>query len=105
MDTKTVLVVGGVAAVAVAGLVMKNKVEQAGGVTGFFQDIAADGVSVVVDAVEGTATGVILGAGDVLGIPRTELNECELAIREGRTWDASFACPAGRFLEYVTTGK
>lgn len=40
----------------------------------------------------------VLDAGDLLGIPRTNETACEKALREGRTWDASFACPAGTFL-------
>lgn len=42
--------------------------------------------------------GVVLGIGDSLGIPRTNETECDRALREGRTWDASFACPAARFI-------
>lgn len=45
-----------------------------------------------------TAADVVLGTGDVLGIPRTNETECAKALREGRTWDASFACPAGTFI-------
>jgi len=45
-----------------------------------------------------TGAGVAIGIGDVLGLPRTDETECQKAIREGRTWDASFACPAGTFL-------
>ena len=56
----------------------------------------------IVQAVPGviadTAANVVIGTGDVLGIPRTNMTECERAIAEGRTWDASFACPAGTFL-------
>lgn len=44
------------------------------------------------------AEGVVYGVGDALGVPRTDMTECERAIAEGRTWDASFACPAGDFL-------
>ena len=47
------------------------------------------------------AGGLVLGLGDSIGIPRTDLDECERAIAEGRTWDASFACPAGRFLRSI----
>lgn len=45
-----------------------------------------------------TGAGLVIGTGDVLGIPRTDMNECQRALAEGRTWDASFACPAGTFL-------
>lgn len=44
------------------------------------------------------AANVIIGTGDVLGIPRTNETECQKALREGRTWDASFACPASDFI-------
>ena len=46
-----------------------------------------------------TAAGnAIQSAGEVIGIPRTNETECQKALREGRTWDASFACPAGTWL-------
>lgn len=46
-----------------------------------------------------TGAGLIIGTGDILGIPRTNETACQAAIREGRTWDASFACPAGTWIE------
>lgn len=51
-----------------------------------------------VDAAGGAVAGVSIGIGDALGVPRTNETECQRAIREGRTWDASFACPAGTFV-------
>lgn len=54
-----------------------------------------------VDLVDGVIGGTVVGAGTLLGIPATNLTECEKAKRDGRTWDASFACPAGDFLKYV----
>lgn len=51
--------------------------------------------------VGGVASGTVLGIGDAIGVPRTDLTECERAKLEGRTWDASFACPAGDFLGYL----
>lgn len=42
-----------------------------------------------------------LAAGDVVGIPRTEIGQCEIDLAAGRWWDASFSCPAPRFLEGV----
>lgn len=67
------------------------------------QDAAAGVAGVVVDAAAGAATGTVLGIGDAIGVPRTNLSACEQAKAEGRTWDASFACPAGDFLSYVFT--
>ena len=46
----------------------------------------------------------VVTAGDALGVPRTNETECERAKREGRTWDASFACPAGDFIGYLFKG-
>ena len=45
-----------------------------------------------------TGAGLIVGTGDVLGIPRTDEAACAAAIREGRTWEASFLCPAGTWI-------
>lgn len=55
----------------------------------------------VVDFATGALSGGVVGVGDVVGVPRTNETECDCAKREGRTWDASFACPAGDFLKYV----
>ncbi len=46
-------------------------------------------------------TGLVEGSAESFGVPRTNQTECERAKAEGRTWDASFACPAGDFLRYV----
>ncbi len=54
-----------------------------------------------VDLVDGVLSGGVIAAGDMVGVPMTNLTECERAKLEGRTWDASFACPAGDFLKYV----
>jgi hypothetical protein len=51
------------------------------------------------------AGGVVEGIGDSLGVPRTSESECDAALREGRLWDASFACPAGRFIGGIFTSR
>lgn len=53
------------------------------------------------DLIDGVLTGTVTGIGQAVGIPETNLTECERAKAEGRTWDASFACPAGDFLSYL----
>lgn len=78
------LMVGAV--VLIAGAYVKTK--------GVVQTGAAIG-GAAVDA----GVGVILGIGDKVGVPRTNEDECAKAIREGRTWDASFACPAGTWIK------
>lgn len=87
----TVLLIGA-GAVAVAVLLASRQAaaelgERAGGAA--------------VDLVDGVIGGAVVGIGENIGVPATSETECERAIREGRTWDASFACPAKRFLEYL----
>ena len=50
-------------------------------------------------AIVDTSAGIVLGIGDSVGIPRTNETECQRALREGRTWDASFSCPAATFIK------
>lgn len=68
--------------------------------------IAGAGVAVgeaAADAVGGVVSGAAQGVGDWFGFPRTNETECEKAMREGRYWDASFACPAGTFIGGTTS--
>lgn len=57
--------------------------------------------SAVVDFTDGVLGGAVTSAGQMAGIPATSMTECEKAKAEGRTWDASFACPAKDFLSYL----
>ncbi|WP_151446730.1 hypothetical protein [Lacisediminimonas profundi] len=57
--------------------------------------------SAAVDMVDGVVSGTVEGIGSFAGIPKTNMSECERARAEGRTWDASFACPAKDFLKHV----
>lgn len=66
-------------------------------IKGHAGEMAAAIPHVVADA----GAGLVIGTGEVLGIPRTNETECQAALREGRTLDASFACPAGTFLGSV----
>lgn len=54
-----------------------------------------------VDLADGIVGGVVVGIGQGIGIPATNLTECEKAKAEGRTLDASFACTASDFLSYL----
>jgi hypothetical protein len=45
------------------------------------------------------AAGVVVGIGKQFGIPDTDAAKCARALAEGRTWDASFACPASDFIK------
>lgn len=62
-------------------------------------------VGAAVDAVGGAASAVgdvaasgVVGIGSVFGIPETNQDQCSLDLAAGRTWDASFSCPASRFI-------
>lgn len=83
-------------AVAVAAVYFITKAARAAADLGPLGIGAAVG-SGVVDA----GAGVVLGIGDAVGLPRTQMSECERAMAEGRTWDASFVCPAPVFLNYL----
>jgi hypothetical protein len=61
-------------------------------------DLGAGVAKGATDLVGGVVTGVIEG---VTGLPQTDESECMQAIREGRTWDASFKCDAATFLKYA----
>jgi hypothetical protein len=89
----TLLIVGGIGAAALAVWWLSRK--------GNAQAVGETVGSAAVDTIVGAGTGVVLGAGEAVGIPRTNMSECERAIAEGRTWDASFACPAGTFIKSI----
>lgn len=73
----------------------------------FWKSPGTTGASIgagVVSAVTGAADGVIGEAGniagDVLGLPRTSANVCQLAKDAGDTWGASLNCPASNFISW-----
>jgi hypothetical protein len=86
---------------AVAALALLILVKKKGAAAAVGADIGA----AAVDLAGGVVAGASMGIGDALGIPRTNMNECERAIAEGRTWDASFACPASDFLSSLNPFK
>lgn len=88
------LIVGAVVAAAVVALAWYLKRQAGNAVSGAIDAGAAVG-GYVVDL----AAGGVIGIGEAIGVPRTNLTECEKAIAEGRTWDSSFACPAGTFIK------
>ncbi len=72
-----------------------------GGLGAVVSDTASAAAGAVVDLADNVIGGTVTGIGQAVGIPKTNMNECERAKAEGRTWDASFACPAGDFIKYV----
>jgi len=97
------LIVAGVAlALLAAGWYVKTKAEDAAdAVTQVAQDAwdtVTHGAEVATDAV---IAAPVIAIGEQIGIPKTNMNECQRAIAEGRMWDASFVCPIGTFLGAV----
>lgn len=80
---------------------VSDDIEAAGGIAPYTQNVAYGATNVV----DGAVSGVVYGIGDKFGVPRTDMNACELAIRDGRTWDASYMCTPKRFIEYLANGK
>ena len=47
------------------------------------------------------AAGVVEGVGASVGVPQTDLSQCDADLAAGRMWSASFSCPAGKFIGAV----
>lgn len=52
-----------------------------------------------VNLANSTIGGAVVGVGDVLGVPETNMTECEQLLAAGKYWDASFKCPAGTLVK------
>lgn len=90
-----------IAGAAVAAVLLVLWVKKKGGLGAVAADAGASAGNAVIQFGGGVVSGVALGIGDAIGVPRTNMTECERAKAEGRTWDASFACPAKDFLSYI----
>lgn len=104
MSAKDDLIVYAVlAAVAVAGVwYLKKKVAAAAADAGKQISEAVDTAwEAAMAPINAVVPGVVYGVGDAIGVPRTSMTECERAMAEGRTLDASFACPALDFFKYM----
>ena len=68
---------------------------------GSLKAAAADAVAAVVgtagNVATGAASGVVLGIGDVAGVPRTDLAKCKACIQAGDNYGASKYCSLGVF--------
>lgn len=91
-DNVKALAIGGV--VLVGGFVAYKAYSTAAAVGGTVVDAITAAPGAAVDV----AVGGIEGIGSVFGIPKTSTSQCEQDLAAGRTWDASFSCPAGTFL-------
>jgi hypothetical protein len=94
-----------IAGVAVAALILMIVVKKNGGVAAVAADVGEEAGAAVINLGGGVVAGASQAIGDAVGVPRTNMTECEKAKAEGRTWDASFACPAGDFLDYINPFK
>jgi hypothetical protein len=52
----------------------------------------------LVAAADGAVSGVVVGAGALVGIPETNADQCTADLAAGNLWAASFSCPAPRYL-------
>jgi len=53
-----------------------------------------------VEAVGGVAVGVVEGVGTTVGIPMTNEEKCQLAMKNRDSWNASLYCDLATFLKY-----
>lgn len=83
------------AAALVAFLYLKKN-----GVQGITYNLAG----AAVDAVNGIVTGTVVGLGQVVGIPATNMTQCQKDMANGNKWDASFSCDASTYLSWLAHG-
>lgn len=88
----TVIIVAGVALVAYIAL-------------RGFGGVAKDVTKAAVNTASGAVAGVVVGAGQAVGLPDTSMTQCEIDIANKDYFAASVSCPASRFLQFAATGK
>ena len=90
-NTKTIALGAGVLVLAYVGFKAYQKAASVGGTV-------VDAIAATPGAVVDAAVGGIEGIGSVVGIPQTNMTQCQKDLAAGKTWDASFSCPAGTWL-------
>jgi hypothetical protein len=98
------MIIAGAGAVLLAAFVVWKLSERKNG-EGIVRSVAQTVAETAAGVANDAATGVVTGIGSAFGLPLTDEAACERAIAEGRMWDASFVCPAPRFLKAVFQGK
>lgn len=68
----------------------------------FASDVTSGVVSTAGNVVTGAAEGVVLGVGDVLGVPRTDEQKCAEAQANASNWDVAKFCTMGQAWDYWT---
>lgn len=61
----------------------------------------AGATKAAVNAASDAVGGAVVGLGDAIGIPETNMSECEQLLAGGHYWDATFKCPAGTLLKGI----
>lgn len=114
MRTEHVVILAGAGLIA-AVMLVKKAADTVGGLTAEnIVDAAANAGTVIGSAVVNAGAGVVLGVGDAVGLPRTEINACQAAIEahRGMPWYDQLAnsfrisgvCPAPDYLRFLATG-
>lgn len=77
--------------------------------------VASDVSGAVVDLADGVVTGTVLGAGDVIGLPRTNVGACTQAVYDFRAapwWKQAYMslavsanCSASDYWHFIGTAK
>lgn len=78
----------------VVALLMARKLDLLPNASEVFADIGTGAV----DAANGILRGTVESVGQVVGVPKTNMTQCQKDIRAGDMWAASFSCPAKDFL-------
>lgn len=65
------------------------------------ESLAAAAARSAVGLVGDAGVGAVKGVGELVGVPDTSTDQCEKDLAAGNHWDASFSCPASRFLGNV----
>lgn len=58
-----------------------------------------------VDTASGVVSGVVVGGGELFGLPTTNKDKCKADCIAGNYFEASVSCPAPDYLRFITTGE
>lgn len=102
IEEKAVIMVAGLAAVAVIGVMLVNKAKDS-----LPDSAAAAGESLggaAADLVTGTAAGLVNHAANAFGIPMQDDAQCIIDLKNGDTLRAMSTCRIGTFAQYLYDG-
>lgn len=92
----------GVAVAAMAYLAYRKFLAGDGAVmSGIGYNLGALASTAAIDLANGVLQGSVETVGLAVGIPKTDMNQCQMDTAAGRTWEASFSCPAKDFFGYL----